>query len=82
MKWSNELKEILSYIFASASLLIGFGLTIAGFIVAPLGVIDSSVLWVLGQCLTFTGAICGVALHVKNSTNQMKEEILNDLNRK
>lgn len=82
MKWSNEAKEKLSYIFAAASLLVGFGLTIAGFIVIPTGIIDNSVLWVLGQCLTFTGAVCGVALHVKNSTNQMKEEIINDLSKK
>lgn len=74
-------KDKLAYIFAGAALLVGFILTILGFIVAPLGVIDNSVLWVLGQCLTFTGAICGVSLHVKGSTEELKQEILEEMKR-
>lgn len=78
----KDVKERLSYIFAAVALFVGFGLTIAGFIVSPVGIIDSSVLWVLGQCLTFVGAVVGVSLHVKNNMQTLKEEIINDLNRK
>ena len=35
---------------------------IAGFIVPPLGVINSSVLWVVAQFLTFTATILGLDL--------------------
>lgn len=78
----KDVKERLSYIFAAVALFVGLGLTIAGFCVSPIGVVDESVLWVLGQCLTFVGAVCGVALHVKNNMQALKEEIINDLNRK
>lgn len=78
----KDVKERLSYIFASVALFVGFGLTIAGFCVSPIGVVDESVLWVLGQCLTFVGAVVGVSLHVKNNMQTLKEEIINDLHRK
>lgn len=76
------LKDKISYWFAGIALLIGFGLTIAGFIVNPLGIIDNSVLWVLGQCLVFAGGICGISLYVKGSTEQMKQEILQHIDKK
>lgn len=78
----KDVKERLSYIFAAVALFVGFGLTIAGFCVSPVGIIDNSVLWVLGQCLTFVGAVVGVSLHVKNNMQTLKEEIINDLHRK
>lgn len=74
-------KEKLSYIFAACALIIGFSLTIAGFIVAPLGIIDNSVLWVLGQVLTFAGAVCGVSLHVKGEKETLKNEIIHEMRR-
>jgi hypothetical protein len=48
MKWNKNTKEIVSYIFAAFSLLFGFALTTAGFIVDPLGIVSDSVLWILG----------------------------------
>jgi len=40
--------------------IVGIGLLIAGFIVPPLGVIDSSVLVAFGESSTFVGAILGI----------------------
>lgn len=40
--------------------LVGCGLLIAGFIVAPLGVIDGSVLTAFGESCTFAGALFGI----------------------
>lgn len=45
---------------ACALCIIGSGLLIAGFIVAPLGIIDHSVLVAFGEALTFAGALFGV----------------------
>ena len=39
---------------------LGMGLLIAGFIVPPLGVIDSSILVAGGEAFTFVGALVGV----------------------
>ncbi len=40
--------------------IVGIDLLIAGFIVPPLGVIDSSVLVAFGESSTFVGAILGI----------------------
>ena len=49
MIWNDlTTKEKLSYGFAIAAFIFGWGLTIAGFIVPPMGEIANSVLWVLG----------------------------------
>jgi hypothetical protein len=45
--------------------IIGCVLLIAGFAVAPLGVIDSSVLVAFGETSTFAGALFGVDYHYK-----------------
>lgn len=79
MKWDSKTKEIVAYVFAAFSLLGGFGLTIAGFIVDPTGQIHDSVLWVLAQALTFAGAICGIGIYVNNTAKNIKASVLSSL---
>lgn len=57
---SNNAKLNLQLITAVLLVLIGCGLLIAGFIVAPLGVIDGSVLTAFGESCTFAGALFGI----------------------
>ena len=45
--------------------IIGSGLLIAGFLVPPLGMIDSSVLVAFGETSTFVAAILGVDYNYK-----------------
>lgn len=75
MIWNKEKKDKLSYIFAGAAFIAGWGLTIAGFIVAPLGIVDDSVLWILGQALVFTGSVIGITMHVNNVGAKIKEDL-------
>lgn len=49
-------KIILSWILAISA--VGFG--IAGFCVPPLGVINSSVLWLVAQFLLFSATLLGI----------------------
>lgn len=64
----------------SAILLIVFGcvLMTLGFWVAPLGVIDNSVLIAFGEILTFSGALFGIDFHYRvlygNKFNNEKKE--------
>ena len=51
---------VVQLVAACALCLVGSGLLIAGFAVAPLGVIDPSVLVAFGEALTFAGALFGV----------------------
>lgn len=61
----NHLVQLLSAILM---ILVGCSLLIAGFIVPPLGVIDSSVLIAFGEILTFVGALFGIDYHYKSKS--------------
>ena len=57
----NQNKKLnLQLIVAVILVIIGCGLLIAGFMVPPLGVIDSSVLVAFGETSTFVAAILGI----------------------
>nr|WP_320037806.1 hypothetical protein [uncultured Bacteroides sp.] len=60
----NE-KLNIQLITACFLVLVGVGLLIAGFCVAPVGIIHSSVLVAFGEISTFAGALFGVDYHYK-----------------
>lgn len=68
-------KDKLSYILCICSFIIGVLLTIAGFIVNPLGDIDASVLTSLGLFLSFSGSIIGITQHYSQQLENFKTEI-------
>lgn len=57
---SSDVKLTLQLIAALLLIIVGCGLLIAGFIVAPLGIIDTSVLTAFGETCTFGGALFGI----------------------
>lgn len=64
MKISKR-KLTIQLLCAVSMIIIGCALLIAGFVVPPLGVIDSSVLIAFGEILTFVGALFGIDYHYK-----------------
>lgn len=50
---------------AAVLTVVGCGLLIAGFVVPPLGIIDSSVLVAFGESSTFVGAVLGIDYNYK-----------------
>lgn len=73
-------KQKLDLRLAIAALLtiIGSGLLIAGFVVPPLGAIDSSVLVAFGETSTFVAALLGIDYNYKYQI--YKTKALNKLN--
>ena len=69
---TKEKKDTLAVISAIVMIMFGIALCVAGFIVDPLGIIDNSVLWVLGQTLLYAGSIFGIGMYVKHT---VKDEI-------
>ena len=63
-------------------LLFGVGLTIAGFIVPPIGNIHDSVLWVLAQSLIYAGSALGINAYIQFKLNDIKREMQNRTNEK
>lgn len=58
-KFSNKV-EMIKIWLAVGMVVFGCGLIVAGFIVAPLGIISNSVLVAFGEVLTFAGTILGI----------------------
>lgn len=77
----NEICHIkeLTALFA---LIFGFCLSLAGFIVNPTGVVDDSVLWILGQCLIYAGSIYGISTHFQKKQKELENRIDKRLNKK
>jgi len=69
------IKDKLAYIFASLALLFGLGITLAGFLVPPLGEVHDSVLWILGQTLVYSGSVVGISIHYQNELGKFKKDI-------
>lgn len=79
-KWESlSYKDKLSYSLAIAAFTLGWMITIIGFFVSPVGEIHSTVLWVLGQSLLFTGSIIGIAQYYSTQLNEFKSNIINTI---
>ncbi|MDE6231431.1 MAG: hypothetical protein K2M37_07415 [Muribaculaceae bacterium] len=57
------LRERLAYWLAAISLTLGFGLLFTGFFYPPEGEIDSSVIYIFGEILLFSGSLLGISFH-------------------
>lgn len=72
-----EQKLDLRLIIAVFLTIIGSGLLISGFIVPPLGIINSSVLVAFGETSTFVAALLGIDYKYKYQI--YKDKILNNI---
>lgn len=66
----RETKEDIQVWTAVGMLIAGVGLSVAGFLEAPLGIIHDSVLWFFAQCLLYAGSIFGVSIYVAGKVNK------------
>lgn len=64
-----------------SSFFIGWALTIGGFLAPPLGVIDNSIIIILGESLTYVGAALGLKEYADRSILLLKRNIDKDGNR-
>jgi hypothetical protein len=72
---TKERKDAIATYSALGMIIFGAILTGAGFCVSPVGKIDESVLWVLGQCLLYAGGIFGVTLYTKHRFDEMDKRM-------
>ena len=68
-------KEVVQYATAVGMLVAGLALTVAGFIVEPVGEISDSVLYVLAQCLIYACSIFGIGLYVNTKFDALNKQI-------
>ncbi len=72
---TKEQRTDIQIYSAIAMLVAGVGLTIAGFIVPPVGEISDSVLWFFAQCLIYAGSIFGVSVYVQHKFTEINDKI-------
>ena len=70
----RETKEDVQVWTAVGMLIAGVGLSVAGFLVEPLGIIHDSVLWFFAQCLVYAGSIFVFFIYVNGRVhNALKD---------
>jgi Na+/melibiose symporter-like transporter len=69
------MKEKIAIISAITAFILGWGLTIAGFIVPPLGDISNSVLFVLGQALVYAASVFGITGYFNAETVKLRHDM-------
>ena len=55
--------------------ILGWGLTIAGFCIPPIGEIADSVLWVLGQSLIYAGSVLGLTQYFSAESVKLRHDV-------
>lgn len=76
---TKETRTTYQVFSALAMLLAGVALSIAGFIVPPVGEISDSVLWFFAQCLIYAGSIFGVSIYVQSKFTELKNQLGNNV---
>lgn len=83
MKWKDlDIKDKVAIITCCIAFALGWILTIAGFIVDPLGIVSDSVLWILGQSLIYTASVLGIGMYVNHSIRKGLDSIKRQFNTK
>ncbi len=77
----QEKKENVQIMTAVGMLVIGSALSVAGFIVPPVGEISDSVLWFFAQCLIYAGSIFGITIYVSSKIGSMESKLMNLINK-
>lgn len=63
-------KDNINVVVSLITLFLGWALTITAFFLDPSGEVHDSVLWVLGQSLTFAGSLLGAKSYIDYMTQQ------------
>lgn len=61
-----DIKQKFAIVTAVVAFIVGWGMTIAGFIIPPQGEVADSVLWILGQALIYTASVLGIGMYFNN----------------
>lgn len=59
----------VNVVVSIATLFLGWGLTITAFFLEPTGEVHDSILWILGQSLTFAGSLLGAKSYIDYRSN-------------
>lgn len=70
----ETIKQKAAYWTAICAFVVGWGLTIAGFITPPRGEVSGSVLAVLGEALVYTASVFGITLYFGHQMDKFRAD--------
>lgn len=79
---TREHRVNIQYFSAIGMLICGVALSVAGFIVSPLGEISDSVLWFAAQTMIYAGSVFGVSVYVNDKFNSITNQLTKNSNGK
>ena len=71
---NTDKRHKAAYATAIAAFVVGWGLTIAGFVVPPTGEVHGSVLAILGEAMVYAASVFGVTLYFHNQMEQFRSD--------
>lgn len=69
------MKQKVAMLSGIVAFLLGWGLTIAGFCIPPVGEIADSVLWGLSQALIYTGSVLGLTQYFSAESVKLRHDV-------
>ena len=69
---TKDRKQKAAYATAIVAFIVGWGLTIAGFLVPPLGEVSGSVLAILGEAMVYAASVFGVTLYFNHQMERFR----------
>lgn len=74
MEQRKNVHDKAAMVTAVVAFIVGWGLTIAGFIVPPTGEVSGSVLAVLGEAMVYAASVFGVGMYFKNQMAKFRSD--------
>lgn len=75
-KWKDiNIKDKIAIVSAIVAFCAGWALSIAAFLVPPVGEIHESILWILGQSLIYAASVFGVASYFTSETVRLRHDM-------
>lgn len=75
-KWKDlNIKDKIAIVSAIVAFCAGWALSIAAFLVPPIGEIHDSVLWILGQSLVYCASVFGVASYFTSEAVRLRHDM-------
>lgn len=71
---TKDKKDRAAYMTAIIAFVIGWGLTVAGFIVEPTGEVSGSVLAILGEAMVYAASVFGVTMYFSHQMEKFRRD--------
>ena len=81
MEVFNKKVELIKIYLSVGMCIFGCAMLVAGFVVAPLGVIHNSVLVGFGEVLTFAGALIGINYLYSSKHKELESKMVEQVNK-